>query len=443
MQPAARLAAAIELLADVEDKMASRGAPADVLVSNFFRTRRYAGSKDKRAISGYVYSILRRRSRYLWAIKTARMEGTARNMMLAHLVVEGDDSSLHYFGVENPFAPTALTMEEQEMVDRLRRLDWDDAPQAARFNLPDWALPGLAQRFGKQLEAAAQALNQQAPMDIRLNALKTHGKKLNDILNKEYQVFEKTEFSRFGYRAVQSLNLGGMKVYKDGLLEVQDEAAQVASALVAAEAGMQVVDLCAGAGGKTLAVAADMANKGQIHAFDISASRLSSLRKRVQRAGARNVQVHRIADSGAGREIAFGPLKGQMDRVIVDAPCTGTGTWRRSPDQRWRFDRESLAAQNTVQLGLLGEAATMVKVGGRLVYMTCSLMPEENEAVLQKFVTDAGAQAWSYVDYRSIWTGALISAVPETLSSQPQCLQLAPHAHGTDGFFLGVLERRA
>lgn len=440
MQPAARLSAAIELLFDIEEKMAAKAAPADVLVTKFFRARRYAGSKDKRAISGYVYGILRARGLYLWALKELGAKPTVRNMMIVHLARHESDS-LKHFGEENPFAPTRLHEEEEDFLRKLKRIDWHAAPVEAAYNLPTWALPGLKRRFGKSLATAAASLNETAPLDIRVNSLKTSGKSFDDILKNESELFEKNEFSCLGYRAKGPINLGAHPAFSDGLIEVQDEAAQVASSLADAFPGAQIVDLCAGAGGKTLAMAAAMENRGQIHAFDISPKRLSSLKKRMQRAGARTIQVHQIAADGAGREIAFGPMEGKMDRVVVDAPCTGTGTWRRSPDQRWRFDEASLKAQAALQGRLLAEGAKLVKPGGRLVYMTCSVLPEENEDVVTAFLGSQPKGAWQLMDYKAIWADTLPGKPAETLALTPECLQLAPHAHDTDGFFLTVLER--
>jgi len=442
MQPAARLTAAIELLTDIEEKMAAKAAPADVLVTKFFRARRYAGSKDKRAISDYVYGILRARALYRWALKRLGATLSARNMMIVHLV-RHDADALRLFGEDNPFAPTRLNEEEEDFLRKLKHLDWHQAPIEAAYNLPDWALPGLTRRFGKSLATAAASLNETAPLDIRVNSLKASGKSFDQILKNESELFEKNKFSALGYRAKVAINLGAHKAFSDGLIEVQDEAAQLASSLVDAYPGAQVVDLCAGAGGKTLAMAATMENRGQIHAFDISPKRLSSLKKRMQRAGARTIQVHQVTASGAGREIAFGPLEGMMDRVVVDAPCTGTGTWRRSPDQRWRFDAESLKAQAMLQGTLLAEGAKLVKQAGRLVYMTCSVLPEENEDVVASFLKGQPEGAWKVLDYKSVWAETLTGAPAETQALSPEFLQLAPHAHDTDGFFLAVLERSA
>lgn len=441
MQPAARLTAAIELLSDIEAKIAARGAPADVLVQGFFRARRYAGSKDRRAVTGYVYGVLRNRALYMWALSQCRADVTARNLILVHLMLT-DEAGIDLFGLDSPFAPTALTFDEEEMLGRLRRLKLVDAPIDVRVNLPHWALDGMTARFGNSLQVAAEALNETAPMDIRLNSLKPASQSIIHKFNSVSEVFIKNRFSEFGYRAIESINLGGDKAYKDGLIEVQDEAAQVASALVEARPGMQVIDLCAGAGGKSLALAAAMEGKGQIHAFDVSSPRLAALKTRMQRAAARNIQVHRIAPDGPGREIAFGPFAAKADRVVVDAPCTGTGTWRRSPDQRWRFDRDGLRDMAALQLSLLKEAATMVAPGGRLVYMTCSVLPEENEQVVEAFMGHGGA-AWRLMDYRTIWQNMLPGEPAETLALDPACLQLAPHAHGTDGFFCAIFERPA
>ncbi|WP_417463806.1 RsmB/NOP family class I SAM-dependent RNA methyltransferase [Kordiimonas sp.] len=440
MQPSARIAAGIELLSQIEEAITSGGAPADRLVAEYFRARRYAGSKDRRAVTEAIYAILRMREQLLWALDDLKCEQTARALFILYLQRE-DPNQLNLFGEEgNSHAPDALSAEENGLLERASTLNCDSAPVHARENIPAWALLGFEKRFGEELPKAAAALNETAPLDVRINRLKRPGDDLNNILKNSSELFEKHVFSNDGYRSISKVNLANEKAYQSGLIEVQDEAAQVAASLVNAQPGMQVVDLCAGAGGKSLAVAPDMENKGQIHAFDISGGRLKELRNRLQRAGCRNIQVTRLAAEGEGRATALSALEGKADRVMVDVPCSGSGTWRRSPDQRWRFDDNSLKNLNKLQGSLLREGAGLVKAGGRLIYMTCSVLPAENEDIVENFLRDMGT-GWALADYKTVWAEVLKSECPQTLAFDPLCLQLAPHSHGTDGFFIAVLER--
>ncbi|TNE62063.1 MAG: RsmB/NOP family class I SAM-dependent RNA methyltransferase [Alphaproteobacteria bacterium] len=442
MQPAARLAAALELLEAVEAAMAARGAPADVLVGDYFRARRYAGSKDRRAVSQIVYDILRVRELYLWALGKVGQGVSARALLIAHLV-HTDPAELDLFGADDRFGPAALDEAEGAMIEALQALVWAEAPNAAAANLPAWARTGFERRYPAGWADAAVALRGHAPLDVRLNPLKADPEKLTNKLKGDLEDFEKTKYSPFGFRSAKHVNLGGAASYKDGLIEVQDEAAQIASLLVEAMPGQQVIDLCAGAGGKSLLIAATMAGKGQLHAFDIAGKRLHELKARSQRAGAHNIQSHRLPVEGPARQDMLVEFVGKADRVVLDVPCTGSGTWRRSPDQRWRFDDDSLTALVQTQSGLLAEGASLVKVGGRLLYMTCSSLPAENEDVVSRFLATESAKSWTMVDYRAVWPRVLQGAAPKSLSLLDGALQLAPHVHQTDGFFVAILERTA
>ncbi|MCJ9429004.1 RsmB/NOP family class I SAM-dependent RNA methyltransferase [Kordiimonas marina] len=441
MQPAARLAAALELLEAIETAMSARALPADVLTSNYFRARRYAGSKDRRAISDMVYTILRGRGLYMWALESAG-QGTidARALLIAYLA-HTDSEALTLFGTDARFAPAAISADEEAQVAKLKALDWSTAPAAANANVPAWAQPGFERRFGGAWQEIAAALCGHAPLDIRLNPLKAGNQKFQDKIKSALEGFEKTKLSPIGYRAEKHVNLGGSPAYRDGLVEVQDEAAQVASLLVEAGPGQQVVDLCAGAGGKSLLIAATMKGKGQVHACDISGKRLSELKTRAKRAAAHNIQPLKLPLEGEARTQALAPLQGKADRVVLDVPCTGSGTWRRSPDQRWRFDKDSLTALRHTQESLLHEGAGLVGPGGRLVYMTCSVLPEENEDVIRHFLESPEGQGWQVLDYRAIWSNVMESPPPESLALMPEMLQLAPVPHETDGFFVAILGR--
>ncbi|WP_417449591.1 RsmB/NOP family class I SAM-dependent RNA methyltransferase [Kordiimonas sp.] len=335
----------------------------------------------------------------------------------------------------------AITEDEALTVGKLLDLDWATAPVEAQLNVPAWAVSGLKERFGDDFAVAMASFLRSAPLDVRINALKNVDFDLSKNINVSAKYIEKNRYSQFGYRIATRVNLGAEKAYRDGLVEIQDEAAQVASALVAAQPGHQVIDQCAGGGGKSLAVAADMTNRGQIHAFDISGKRLANFRARIQRAGARNIQVTRIAPQGEGRKTAINGLQGKADRVLVDVPCTGTGTWRRNPDQRWRYNNKALAELNVQQADLLREGGALVKVGGWLVYMTCSVLPSENEHIVQSFI-EQSKDDWQLLDYRDVWRKVFDGNRPDTSALELKCLQLVPHIHDTDGFFIAILERQ-
>lgn len=432
MRPAARLAALIELLTEVEEGIAAGGAPADNITNQYFRKRRYAGSKDRREISENLFAILRQRELLLWALKECGQEGTVNAMVLAYCVMS-KPAMLPLFGEGGEYGPAALTESEAALAGKLQSLDFSGAPKAAKYNVPDWTLDGFQARFGEAWAEHAAALNASAPLDLRVNVLKT---KRSESLSGQLEGFEEMRLSPLGYRSAKNIALGGLQPYKAGLVEVQDEAAQIASHLVGAKPGMQVMDLCAGAGGKALAVAGLMKNKGRVLACDIHQRRLDECRKRAKRAGSRIIETSVLAPEGEKRSGQVQKLAGQFDRVFVDVPCTGTGTWRRSPDQRWRYDSGKLNELNTLQGKLVQESAALVKPGGRLLYMTCSVLPRENEQIVADFLKFHSG--WVLEDYRDIWQRELGTEPVETVSCNPLCLQLDPHAHQTDGFFVAV-----
>lgn len=436
MRPSARIAALIELLTEVEEGIAKSGAPADVIVNQYFRARRYAGSKDRRAVSEMLYAILRNRELLLWLLEG---KSEPRNLVLAYLSLH-DKEMLALFEEEGPFAPDLITASEKKLLDQLQEKDPKNAPEAVQHNVPAWALSGLVDRFGSGFADAMDAVNESAPVDLRPNTLKVDDLFIDKFIT-ESEIFSKTSFSPIGVRSEKNLGLGGIPEYKSGKLEVQDEAAQVASFLVDAQPGMQVADLCAGAGGKALLVSCQMANKGQLYAFDTSGKRLAECKKRAERGGNRNIQLSQLTQAGSGRTEKLENIRGKCDRVYVDVPCSGSGTWRRSPDQRWRFDAEKLSALTETQFDLLSEAAALVKQGGRLLYITCSLLPEENEAVVERFLNEF-KEIWALKNYRDVWKEALGTECPETSSTIPEVLQLVPHIHHTDGFFVAIFERR-
>lgn len=313
-------------------------------------------------------------------------------------------------------------------------------PISARFEVPEFLEPILRQRFGTEFETAITGLNQAAPLDLRANPLQPYEDLTKDLIEAS-EDFEKVKYSPIGHRSCSKARVTGIDLYISGKIEVQDEAAQLACYLVDAQPGMAVIDLCAGAGGKSLLLSGLMNNKGQVFAFDVSSKRLSALAARSQRAGSRNIQVKAVPEVGANRASTLSGLNNKADRVVIDAPCSGTGTWRRNPDQRWRLSESQIADYAAVQLGLLTEGAQMVSSGGRLIYMTCSLLHAENEAVVDAFFAAQGTDDWKLINYKSIWNRVLPGEPAETAAKNQAMLQLVPHLHHTDGFFVAILEK--
>ena len=431
MTPGARLAAAIELLAAIND---APRRPADAVANDFFRARRFIGSGDRRAVSDRAWRVLRARRRLGWWLERAGTAPTARMLVAASLLLEGwtlDGVRQAYSGGQYGAAP--LLQPEMAAARALdgHTLDHPAMPDAVRYEMPDWALPLLQGRFGDELGPEMQAALEPAPLDLRVNLLRGTREEARAALLAEGLETELTPLSPWGLRIAGRRAVTTGAAFQSGLVEIQDEGSQLVAALVGATADMRVVDWCAGAGGKTLALAMLMRNRGHLVACDVSAPRLEGAVRRLRRAGVQNSERHLVTpgDKWAKRR------GGSFDRVLVDAPCTGTGTWRRNPDARLRLRELDLAELRPKQAGILDDAARLVRVGGRLVYATCSLFPEENEAQVDAFL--ARTPGFAVVPLERAWT--LDAPAP---GSGPY-LSLTPRRHGTDGFFGAVLERTA
>jgi 16S rRNA (cytosine967-C5)-methyltransferase len=304
-------------------------------------------------------------------------------------------------------------------------------PEAVRLEVPDWVLPHLQRRFGDALVAEMAALGGEAPLDLRVNLLKATREAALAALAAEGIEAAPTSLSPWGLRIAGRRPVSTGAAFRNGYVEIQDEGSQLVAVLVGAAPEMRVVDWCAGAGGKTLALAMTMGNRGHIVACDVSAPRLEGAVRRLRRAGVHNVERHLVepGDKWAKRRA------GSFDRVLVDAPCTGTGTWRRNPDARLRLRAQDLAELLPKQAMILAQAARLVRSGGRLVYATCSLLPEENEAQVDAFI--AAHPEFSVIPLARAWT------LPGTPPGAGPYLALTPRTHDTDGFFAAVLERTA
>jgi 16S rRNA (cytosine967-C5)-methyltransferase len=434
MTPAARIEAAIELLGSIEGP----ARPADQVVSEYFRSHRYIGSKDRRAVSDFFYAIVRRRAALDWWLARAGAAelDPARARAIAGLVLverwTADDFAAHFDEVR--YHPKELAPAERALVRALQKhtLDHPGQPDWVRFEVPEWLIERLRPAFGERLERELGALQDEAPFDLRVNALKATREEAIDALKAERIVAAPTALSPIGLRLAERVAIANSQVFREGLVEVQDEGSQLAALLTDARAGMRVCDFCAGAGGKTLALAAQMRNQGQVIALDVRESRIARAAQRLRRAGVHNATRRVLASH---RDPWVKHHKDSFDRVLIDAPCTGCGTWRRNPDAKWRIDPADIAELAALQADILDSAARLVRKGGRLIYATCSLLPEENEAQALKFLASHAGFRQLPVD--EIWPAAVGGHCP----TRGPHLHLTPASHGTDGFFVAIFER--
>ncbi|MCH8348296.1 MAG: RsmB/NOP family class I SAM-dependent RNA methyltransferase [Proteobacteria bacterium] len=432
MRPSARLRTVLALL---EAFFSELSQPLDVMAGKHFSANRYIGAKDRRAIQETLYLLIRDYLALAWKVEALSFDVTPKAVLLLHLV-EADAFKEGLFGGDQ-YGLEALNEEEGALIKALAK-NKPEAPEWAKLNCPEWLYPEFLERFGDKTAEELQSLNQRAPFTVRLNSLR--GKSEETAKELAELGFQPTRYSPLGFTSQTPVALHNHPLFRDGKIEVQDEGSQLAMLLAGAAPGMQVVDLCAGAGGKTLGLAAEMANRGQIYAFDIDHRRLGQLGKRAQKAGVRNIQATVLPADGKGRAGLLQPLSGRIGRVILDLPCSGTGTWRRSPDGRFRLSGEKLKGYQELQKALLAEGAGLVKSGGRLVYITCSLLESEGEAQITGFL--GAEKGWKCLDYREILKEHGLRKIPESASHLPGCLLLTPAQHGCDGFFVCVLEKK-
>lgn len=433
MRVGARLAAAIEII----DAIEKEHRPASLVLADWGRARRFAGSGDRAAIGSLVFDVLRRRRSL-----AAQMHSDApRALVLAaarQTFSMSSETIAEATSQDERHAPDPLSIQEAALL--ATELP-DDVPEDVRADIPEWLMPSLSRAFGSRLVVEGQAMASRAPVDLRVNTLKADREKVLKALARFNA--GSTQFSPIGVRipppqgAARPPNVEADAAHGKGWFEVQDEGSQIAAALTGAGPRQQVLDLCAGAGGKTLAIAAAMQNTGQIYAYDTDRQQLRPIFERLKRAGARNVQVM----NGGDRE-ALNELGPRFDVVLADAPCTGSGTWRRRPDSKWRIRPEALEQRIRDQDAVLSDAASLVKPGGRLVYVTCSLLPEENADRIEHFLSTN--QGFALVPYAGVWRQTFAGEPPSSAVRdkwEGSTLQLTPAMHGTDGFFIAIIQR--
>jgi 16S rRNA (cytosine967-C5)-methyltransferase len=430
MTPAARLQAVIEILDALDTQ------PAEQVVNDYLRQRRYIGSKDRKAVTAMAYDLLRHRARLAWRLERGGGAAAApRQQLLAYLALFTQETpeSLRGLFDGGRYAPAPLTPEEGALVERLDDpvLRAQAPPAWVAHEVPEWIMPRLEAAFGEAVGAETDALLGEAPTDLRVNTLLATRGAAQAALAEEGIKTTPTPLSPRGLRVAGRRALRASLAFAAGLVELQDEGSQLAALLCEARSGMAVADLCAGAGGKTLALAAEMAGQGRLLAMDVQQARLDRSALRLRRAGAGFVERRAARDLAAAED-----LHGTFDRVLVDAPCSGSGAWRRHPDARWRLTPEALEGYKAAQREALGRAAKLVKPGGRLVYVTCSLLPEENVEQAAAFL--AAAPDFTAKPVEAAWQAVLEAPYP---GGDPY-LTLTPARHGTDGFFIAIFERK-
>lgn len=445
MQKARALPSHVEHLSRLLPELLRFEHPADNVVSRYFREQPQLGNRDRALIAESSFAFLRRKLELSQFAESG--EGPqARRLALLGLMMALSEAGLGSgTRMESALADLAFVVRDDE-ADWLRRfgaVNRDSLSPQIRANLPDWIWNELSNQIGPDArEKLAQAMLKPAPLDLRVNTLKARREVLMEELNQlggRYQAIE-TPFSDIGLRLKGKPALQNLDSFKKGLFEVQDEGSQLLSALLAPKRGQMVVDFCAGAGGKTLALGAMMNSTGRLYAFDVSEKRLSRLKPRVAKSGLSNVHPVWIDNENDAK---VKRLAGKIDRVLVDAPCSGLGTLRRNPDLKWRQTPTSIEELNAKQLSILKSAARLLKPGGRLVYATCSVLRQENQDVVNQFL--AANSTFELLDAKTALNSSFptINGLPVGTTANEPWWQLWPHLIETDGFFAAILEKKA
>ncbi|WP_457582029.1 RsmB/NOP family class I SAM-dependent RNA methyltransferase [Ensifer canadensis] len=429
MRLGGRLAGAIEVLEDIE----KRKRPVADALKDWGLSHRFAGSGDRSAIGNIVYDALRMKLSHAYLMDSDSAAALGHAVMYRQWGFSPETLAAELDG--DKFAPETPSAE---MAQAFATRSLEDAAPHIQGDIPEWVQASFEENFSEDWLDEAKALAGRPTLDLRANTLKSTRTKVLKAL--ERSGAEPATIARNGIRipagegASRLPNVTAELSFQKGWFEVQDEGSQIVADLAFPQEGEQVLDYCAGGGGKTLAMSAAMNNKGQVHAYDTDRKRLAPIIERLKRAGTRNVQVHDSADSLA-------PLAGRFDRVLVDAPCTGTGTWRRRPDTKWRLNQKNLEERISQQEEALASAAQFVRPGGHLIYVTCSVLPEENEAQVYGFCEDN--PEFEILSAADIWAGLFGTDKPQPWSADMKTVTLTPASTGTDGFFFCLMQRKA
>jgi 16S rRNA (cytosine967-C5)-methyltransferase len=429
MTPGARISAAIDILSAIEEKR----RPAAEAMKEWGFAHRFAGSKDRSAIASLVYDALRRKASSAWLMANSSPRATMIGALRLTRNMSPEEIAALFTGETH--APAPLTADERQ---RVATATLDGAADHVRGDYPEWLAPAFAESFGDKAAAQGEALARRAPVDLRVNALK--GDRVRAMGALSHLNPTETPFSPIGLRIEIAADgrgpaLAAEPAYVKGLVEIQDEGSQLAALLSGAQPGAQVLDLCAGGGGKSLALAAMMKNQGQVYATDSDGRRLMPIYDRLERAGARNVQVR----APKGTRDILSDLVGRCDLVFIDAPCSGSGAWRRNPDAKWRMRPGALEQRIKDQQETLEQASKYVKKGGRLLYVTCSLFKAENEERVAEFLSLHDDFLPLDADHAA--RGAGLPALSPFASTLGAGLRLSPLETVTDGFYIAILAR--
>lgn len=424
-----RLGGRIQAAAEVLEDVTQRRTPVTMALRDWGKSHRFAGSKDRSAIGNIVLDALRRKS----SIAFRMNDDSPRSLALGATVFSSGVSVEDILEQTKEDKHFGEPLTEDQIAKLKGQIDLETAPEWVRADVPDWLWPAFETNFDEEAIVEGAALTQRAPLDIRANAIKASRDdlKLKDAVP--------TEISPVGMRYAPVKGFGRHpNVQSDpdfltGKLEIQDEGSQIVSLLVAAKPGEKILDYCAGGGGKSLALASDMKNEGAIHAFDIDKRRLAPTYERATRAGASIIKVVQPPAKSLNN------LRGSMDRVLVDAPCTGVGTWRRKPDAKWRLTEDALGRRMQEQVKVLDEAKHFVKPGGLLFYVTCSMLAAENEAQVYAFLERT--PEFTMLSAGEVWEDRFGVDAPKPWSADGCTLTLSPASTNTDGFFFAVMEK--
>ncbi len=397
--------------------------PADAVMSRFFREHPNLGSRDRSVIAEAIFHALRRLATLGWVMQPAVPARAPRFAALVTLARQYGFDALEERALRG----------DANAVKHALAVKLAQAPASVRAELPHWLYLAITGQYDDAAELVA-ALAEPAPLDLRVNLIKANRDAVLEELRAHHVVATATPYSPEGIRLATKPGLTQWPAYREGRIEVQDEGSQLIARLLQPRRGEMVVDFCAGAGGKTLALGALMRSSGRLYAFDINQRRLEGMGPRLKRSGLSN--VHPVAIRSEA-DIRVKRLHGKCDRVLVDAPCSGSGTLRRNPDLKWRFDETELARVNEVQHAVLAAAARLPKPGGRLVYVTCSLLARENQQVIEAFLA-------THPEYRLVPAQEVLASQGVTVDHLPRFAPyfvMLPHLHGSDGFFAAILER--
>ncbi|MCP4316683.1 MAG: RsmB/NOP family class I SAM-dependent RNA methyltransferase [Hyphomicrobiales bacterium] len=427
MRLGGRMAAAIEVLGDMEQ----RKRPVADALKDWGLSHRFAGSGDRAAIGNIVYDALRKKLSHGYLMDDESPGALVHAVLFRQWGIGPEKLKAQL--ADDRFAPEPLSNSAATAFST-RKLD--RAEPHIRADIPEWTQFAFEENFADEWVTEAQAFAERPPLDLRVNTLKSTADKTLKALTRNGPV--RASLARNGIRIAAGKgparlpNVTADAAFQKGWFEVQDEGSQIVSELIFAQEGEQVLDYCAGGGGKTLALSAAMENKGQIHAYDIDRTRLAPIFERLKRAATRNVQVHE-----AGSDLSA--LAGRIDRVVIDAPCTGTGTWRRRPDTKWKLTQKNLEERLDQQQEVLASAASFVRPGGFLIYITCSVLPQENEAQVYGFCEDNGD--FELVSAGEVWQDLYGENTLQPWSADMKTITLTPASTQTDGFFFAVMQR--